>query len=32
MKALFLSADYDSATGKFEFVLVEDAEQDEIKS
>lgn len=32
MKALFLSMDYDSASGSFEFVLVEDAEQDEIKS
>tara|TARA_B110000008_G_scaffold145426_1_gene147143 strand:+ start:259 stop:618 length:360 start_codon:yes stop_codon:yes gene_type:complete len=32
MKALFLSIDYDSATGSFEFILVEDAEQDEIKS
>jgi len=32
MKALFLSIDYDSASGSFEFVLVEDAEQDEIKS
>ena len=32
MKALFLSIDYDSASGAFEFILVEDAEQEEIKS
>ena len=32
MKALFLSIDYDSATGAFEFILMEDAEQAEIKS
>lgn len=32
MKALFLSIDYDSATGAYEFILVEDAEQAEIKS
>jgi hypothetical protein len=32
MKALFLSISYDSATGAFEFVLMEDAEQDEIMS
>tara|TARA_B100000003_G_C10725410_1_gene288720 strand:+ start:108 stop:284 length:177 start_codon:yes stop_codon:yes gene_type:complete len=32
MKALFLSIDYDSATGAFEFILMEDAEQVEIKS
>jgi len=32
MKALFLSINYDSATGAYEFVLMEDAEQDEIKS
>lgn len=32
MKALFLSIDYDSASGEFEFILMEDAEQAEIKS
>ena len=32
MKALFASIDYDSATGDYEFVLMEDAEQDEIMS
>lgn len=32
MKALFLSIDYDSATGAYEFILMEDAEQAEIKS
>ena len=32
MKALFLSIDYDSATGAFEFILMEDAEQAEVKS
>lgn len=32
MKSLFLSIDYDSATGAYEFVLMEDAEQSEIKS
>jgi hypothetical protein len=32
MKALFLSIDYDSATGAYEFILMEDAEQSEIKS
>ena len=32
MKALFLSIDYDSATGVYEFILMEDAEQSEIKS
>ena len=32
MKALFLRIDYDSATSAFEFVLMEDAEQSEIKS
>ena len=32
MKALFSSIDYDSATGEFEFVLMEDAEQEEIMS
>ena len=32
MKALFLSIDYDSATGAFVFILMEDAEQSEIKS
>jgi hypothetical protein len=32
MKALFLSIDYDSASGAFEFILVEDAEMHEIKS
>ncbi len=32
MKALFLRIDYDSATGTFEFILMEDAEQSEIKS
>ena len=32
MKALFSSIDYDSATGDYEFVLMEDAEQDEIMS
>jgi len=32
MKAVFSSIDYDSRTGEFEFVLVEDAEQDEIMS
>jgi len=29
---VFSSIDYDSATGSFEFILVEDAEQSEIKS
>ena len=32
MKALFLSVDYDSASGAFIFVLMEDAEQSEVKS
>jgi len=32
MKAVFSSIDYDSKTGEFEFILVEDAEQDEIMS
>ena len=32
MKALFLSIDYDSATGSYEFILMEDAEMSEIKS
>ena len=32
MKAVFLSIDYDSATGEFEFVLLEDAEQHEVKA
>lgn len=32
MKAVFSSIDYDSKTGDFEFILVEDAEQDEIMS
>ena len=32
MEALFLSVDYDSASGSFVFVLMEDAEQSEIKS
>ena len=32
IKALFSSIDYDSATGEYEFVLMEDAEQDEIMS
>ena len=32
MKAVFSSIDYDSRSGKFEFILVEDAEQDEIMS
>ena len=32
MKALFASIDYDSSTGDYEFVLMEDAEQDEIMS
>ena len=32
MKALFLSIDYNSATGAYEFILIEDAEQAEIKS
>ena len=32
MKALFLSIDYDSASGAYEFILMEDAEQAEIKS
>ena len=32
MKALFLSVDYDSASGAFVFILMEDAEQAEIKS
>lgn len=32
MKAVFSSIDYDSKTGGFEFILVEDAEQDEIMS
>ena len=32
IKALFASIDYDSATGEYEFILFEDAEQDEIMS
>ena len=32
MKVLFSNIDYDSANGNFEFTLVEDAEQLEIKS
>ena len=32
MKVLFSSIDYDSATGAYEFILVEDAEQIEVKS
>ena len=32
MKVLFSSIDYDSATGEYEFILFEDAEQQEIKS
>jgi hypothetical protein len=32
MKALFLSIDYDSASGAYEFILMEDAEMAEIKS
>ena len=32
MKAFFASIDYDSSTGNYEFVLMEDAEQDEIMS
>jgi hypothetical protein len=32
MKVLFSNIDYDSANGDFEFTLVEDAEQMEIKS
>ena len=32
MKALFLSVDYESASGAYEFVLMEDAEMPEIKS
>jgi len=32
MKVLFSSIDYDSATGEYEFILVEDAEQVEVKS
>lgn len=32
MKVLFSSIDYDSATGAYEFILVEDAEQVEVKS
>ncbi len=32
MKALFLRINYDSATSAFEFILMEDAEQSEIKS
>jgi len=32
MKALFLSIAYDSASGAYEFILMEDAEQSEIKS
>ena len=32
MKVLFSNIDYDSASGNFEFVLIEDAEQLEIKS
>jgi hypothetical protein len=32
MKVVFSSIDYDSAKGVFEFILVEDAEQSEIKS
>ena len=32
MKAVFSSIDYDSRSGEFEFILVEDAEQDEIMS
>ena len=32
MKAVFSTIDYDSRTGEFKFILVEDAEQDEIMS
>ena len=32
MKAVFSSIDYDSRSGEFEFILVEEAEQDEIMS
>ena len=32
MKVVFSSIDYESATGTFEFILYEDAEQSEIKS
>jgi hypothetical protein len=32
MKVVFSSIDYESATGTFEFILCEDAEQSEIKS
>jgi hypothetical protein len=32
MKAVFSTIDYDSRSGEFEFILVEDAEQDEIMS
>ena len=32
MKAIFASIDYDSETGDFEFILLEDAEKDDIVS
>lgn len=32
MKAIFSSIDYDSKTGEFEFILLEDAEKEEIVS
>ena len=32
IKVLFSTIDYDSATGAYEFILMEDAEQDEIMS
>jgi len=32
MKAIFASIDYDSKTGDFEFILLEDAEKDDIVS
>ncbi|MBA88186.1 MAG: hypothetical protein CMB16_02835 [Euryarchaeota archaeon] len=32
MKAIFASIDYDSKTGEFEFILLEDAEKEEIVS
>ena len=32
IKVLFSTIDYDSATGAYEFILVEDAEQVEVKS
>ena len=32
IKVLFSTIDYDSATGEYEFILMEDAEQDEIMS